>query len=223
MLNYLVRWVCLCLILFLGFGCNRGGFKPPITPKEEIIPQRGIIPQIDSAIQQKITQEGGLPRCGGEKENSKLLSQTPQIEIKKKEVIKEQSNQEEPYEGIISTPQQEPMEIETKEIKWCFSFEEGLKVSKEKGKPLMVDFEASWCGWCKKLDETTYKDAQVIALSKKFIPVKVNCDTDRVTPQKYGVRGLPTIIFMDSAGATLLKIVGYRNPEDFILEMEKVK
>lgn len=196
----LMKGLCLCLIIFFGFGCNGA-----ITPKEE------IKPQIDSAIQQEIIQK---------KESYKSYKSSKSYNYPEQE---EPSKQEEPGEGTISTIQEEPMENETKEIKWYFSFEEGLKAGKEEGKPLMVDFEASWCGWCKKLDETTYIDAQVIALSKRFIPVKVDCDTDRVTSQKYGVRGLPTIIFMDSDGQILHQIVGYRNPEDFIAEMKKVR
>ncbi|MFH1562700.1 MAG: thioredoxin family protein [Nitrospirota bacterium] len=211
---YLVKGLCLCLIIFLGFGCSRG-----IAPKEE------INPQIDSAIQQETGREDSVQKSLKLQQDNPLLpevipspKETPQVEVKEKEEIKVV----EPNQGENPSIQQEPMENETKEIKWYFSFEEGLKASKEEGKPLMVDFEASWCGWCKKLDETTYKDTQVIALSKKFIPVKVDCDTDRVTPQKYGVRGLPTIIFMDSAGQILHQIVGYRGAEGFALEMKKV-
>ncbi len=211
---YLVRWLCLCLIIFLGVGCNQG-----IAPKEELKPLPGLKPvpgfkpEIDSAVQQEIIQEGNVKGSPG-LPPAKI---TPPIGSKKKEGIEEQSKQ-----AQIHYLQQKPMEIETKEIKWYTSFEKGLKAGKEEGKPLMVDFEASWCGWCKKLDEITYKDTQVITLSKKFIPVKVDCDTDRVTPQKYGIRGLPTIIFMDSAGQILHQIIGYRGPEDFAAEMNKV-
>ncbi|MDI6735042.1 MAG: thioredoxin family protein [bacterium] len=199
---YLKKWVCPCLIIFFGFGCNH-----TTTPKEE------IKQQIDSAIQEEIIQKGDVQ----ESPTLPPAKIIPQIEVEKKEGIKEHPEQEE-----IHSLQQKPMEIEAKEIRWYSSFEEGLKIGKEEGKPLMVDFEASWCDWCKKLDKTTYKDTQVIILAKKFIPVKVDCDTDRVTPQKYGIRGLPTIIFMDSAGQILHQITSYRGPEDFVAEMEKV-
>ncbi|MEW6620409.1 MAG: thioredoxin family protein [bacterium] len=111
--------------------------------------------------------------------------------------------------------------IERQEIKWYHSFEKGLKMAKKKNKPLMVDFEAKWCIWCKRLDATTYKNPEVIALSKKFIPVKIDCEVDKTTPNQYAVRGLPTIIFMDTDSQVIHQVVGYRGPKDFITEMKK--
>jgi len=116
-----------------------------------------------------------------------------------------------------TTPLKKPVQI-----KWYKSFEKGLTMAKRKQKPLLVDFEADWCIWCKRLDATTYKAPQVIALSKKFICVKVNYDVDSALAQKYGVRGLPTIIFMNSEGKVIHRVVGYRGPEDFAAEMQKV-
>jgi len=109
-----------------------------------------------------------------------------------------------------------------RQITWYKSFEKGLTVAKREQKPLLVDFEANWCIWCKRLDSTTYKAPQVITLSKRFICVKVNCDVDSVTAQRYGVLGLPTIIFMNSEGKVIHQVIGYRGPEDFASEMQKV-
>ena len=37
-------------------------------------------------------------------------------------------------------------------------FDEALKKARSQNKPLMVDFWAEWCGWCHRLDKTTYVD-----------------------------------------------------------------
>jgi thioredoxin-like negative regulator of GroEL len=86
----------------------------------------------------------------------------------------------------------------------------------------MVDFTASWCYWCRRLDETTYKNKEVISLAEKFISAKVDCDKEYTIAQKYKIRGLPTILFMDADGQVLHSVVGYRSPEDFLIEMKKV-
>lgn len=102
------------------------------------------------------------------------------------------------------------------QIKWMYSLSEGLKAAKKSSKPLMVDFYADWCGWCKKLDRETYRDQEVIRLSKDFICVKVNTDENPEASQHYRVSGLPTIVFLDSNGEIIENVVGYRGSSKYI-------
>jgi thioredoxin 1 len=73
------------------------------------------------------------------------------------------------------------------------SFEEQVLNSSS---PVLVDYWAEWCGPCKMiapiLEEISdeYKDKLIIA--------KLNIDDNKETPQKYAVRGIPTLmIFKD--------------------------
>ena len=109
-----------------------------------------------------------------------------------------------------------------KEIQWVYSLSKGLELAKKGKKPLMVDFYADWCGWCKKLDKDTYSNSELIKLSTKFISVKVNTDKDFQDARKYKVRGLPTIIFLKSDGEIINKVIGYRDKEYFIKIMKEV-
>ncbi len=62
--------------------------------------------------------------------------------------------------------------------------------------PVVVDFGAEWCGPCKQLDPIL---EEIAAENKdKFKIFKLNIDENPMTPQKFGVRGIPTImIFAD--------------------------
>ena len=107
-------------------------------------------------------------------------------------------------------------------INWVHSYDEALSRAAKENKPIMTDFSAGWCGWCKKLDRETFADSKVIELSKKFVCLKINGDKDSDIVRKYGVSGYPTILFMDSKGNTIGGRPGYRGPDDMASEMNAI-
>jgi len=70
------------------------------------------------------------------------------------------------------------------------NFQEMIKIS---DKLILVDFWAEWCNPCKAL-APALEDASN-DLAEKIIVYKINIDENPISPQKYGVRGIPTIIF----------------------------
>jgi thiol-disulfide isomerase/thioredoxin len=103
-------------------------------------------------------------------------------------------------------------------IKWEKKFDEAVKKARRSGKPLVVDFWAEWCGWCDRLDRTTYADPAVIRRAQDFVPVKVNTEGSRrelEVSAKYGVRSLPTILFLSPQGHQLFRVNGFQGPGKF--------
>lgn len=71
--------------------------------------------------------------------------------------------------------------------------------------PVLVDFWAEWCGPCRMIAPTVEAVAEQVAGKAKVY--KMNVDFNIQTPQRYGIRGIPTLILF-KGGEEKERIVG---------------
>jgi thioredoxin-related protein len=68
------------------------------------------------------------------------------------------------------------IQVNSQEINWM-SWEEAATALDKEPKKIFVDVYTDWCGWCKKMDATTFKDSTIIdELNSDFYPVKLNAE-----------------------------------------------
>jgi thioredoxin 1 len=71
-------------------------------------------------------------------------------------------------------------------------------------KPVVVDFWAEWCGPCRMIAPALEELA--VELQAKVTIAKLNIDENPGTPQKYGVRGIPTMMIFQDGQISATKI-----------------
>jgi len=114
-------------------------------------------------------------------------------------------------------------------IVWTNEHDTAVRAAAEAGKAVMIDFTADWCTGCKELDAHTFPDAGVAAEAERFVAVKLDAsEPDDVMNDlftRYGVLGLPTVVFIDPRGHVLEqpRVTGFTPPDRFLALMRQVR
>ncbi len=122
-------------------------------------------------------------------------------------------------------------------IKW-YTWEEGMVKSESEHKKFVIDMYTDWCGWCKKMDRTTFSDPRIIDyINTNYIPIKFDAEhKENITFKgeehrfvRSGRRGYhtlaakltngrlsyPTIVFLDESKELIQAIPGFQDATMF--------
>lgn len=92
------------------------------------------------------------------------------------------------------------------------SFSIALKKAKAEHKYIFVDAYATWCGPCKQLKNTTFKDSGVADFfNKSFVNVSIDMEKGSGTDLAlaWDVQEYPTLLILDYNGKVVLRSAGY--------------
>lgn len=118
-------------------------------------------------------------------------------------------------------------------IEWL-SLEEAYARNQQEPRKIFVDVYTDWCGWCKKMDKSTFADDKVAEyVNENYYAVKLNAESDREfqmagekmtergVARQLGVRSYPTIILIHEDFQKFQPAPGYRPAGDFLEILQK--
>jgi thioredoxin-related protein len=133
--------------------------------------------------------------------------------------------------------------IESSELHW-YNINEAWEANKKDKKILLVDFYTDWCGWCKRMDKTTYNHPVVKAyLEEHFYSVKFDAEqkedvviegaTYKYVPEgrrgynqfaaelMNGKMSYPTVVFLRD-NQVITRVPGFKNAKEFLRILEYI-
>lgn len=108
-------------------------------------------------------------------------------------------------------------------LKWYKTYDEGLEVARETGKPIFLYFWAIWCKFCEKLHTEVYPDPEVQRyLREEFVLVAVDLDENREDAQRFGVQFPPHLLFLSPEGEVITRIPGFVSKDVLLSVLREV-
>jgi len=146
---------------------------------------------------------------------------------------------------VIALSSFTPPATEDVTINWV-SWEEAVELNKENPKKIFVDVYTDWCGWCKKMDKSTFVDKEITEyMNEHFYAVKFNAEQKEeiefngttfkfVKSGRRGAHelaaallnnrlGYPSFVLLDEEFARIMVSPGFKKPDQLIKELTFAK
>lgn len=103
---------------------------------------------------------------------------------------------------------------------WADTLDEAKKLAKETNKFVLIDFTATWCKPCRKMEQDFWYNANYKTTLDKFIIVPVDIDRSRDIAQQYNIQSIPNVKLLDMNGDIIYETLGFTNGAFFNKEFE---
>jgi thiol:disulfide interchange protein len=128
-------------------------------------------------------------------------------------------NQVNPQQQPQQPQQQPPVRPEVPERPMgqitATSYADALAQAGKHGMPVLINFGADWCSWCKKMKSETLTDQKVKDVMMNYVYLYVDTDKDRATGRKFGVSALPSFVITNCNEQKLKFEQGYKSAGEF--------
>lgn len=101
------------------------------------------------------------------------------------------------------------------EIDWRHVPQAAQQEARQSGRPLLIYVGADFCGYCRKLERTSWVDDGVArVVDAGYVPLRIDGQRDAALARQLGVRGFPAVVVLSPEGRFVGRVDGYREPAE---------
>jgi thioredoxin-related protein len=109
-------------------------------------------------------------------------------------------------------------------LTWYKHYDEGQRAAYEQDKPMLIYFWATWCKFCKKMENEVFPNTAVNEMLKEnFVLVAIDIDDNKEDADRFGVWVPPAEKFLTPDGQIIDEVGGYLPEENFLSVLQQVK
>jgi thiol-disulfide isomerase/thioredoxin len=110
----------------------------------------------------------------------------------------------------------EPNAASAPAVTWLPTYAAGVDVASAQKRPVLIKFGATWCSWCRKLDEEVLTQPAVVAQLQQFVCISVDADKEQNVAMAFGVSSLPRLLVINMHDEIVGDWLGFRSADDLL-------
>ncbi len=130
--------------------------------------------------------------------------------------------------AIGGSSSQQASHLQFKRIKSVADLQRELAAARAAGRPVMLDFYADWCIYCKQMEKNVFSEPAVVSAMSHFVLLQADVtdqdDQDKALMEHVNIPAPPAMLFWGTDGKEIdhLRLMGYMGMDDFLAHIRKV-
>ncbi len=101
------------------------------------------------------------------------------------------------------------------QVSWVKDMKLAQAIALSNNKFIVMDFWATWCGPCKKMDSDMWNTSEIDEFKEKFVFLKIDVDNNKSLAMGYQANTIPKVVIIDPSGNILWNQVGYASAKPY--------